>query len=103
MAKLIRDRSTREKDQWWSEVSRAAASAPTLTYEKRSTPMVNSDGGGGMTRLFLALVVVVVLTGCKYDAEIVSISDGRLCIIKLPYSDWIQESVECAGERTDGD
>lgn len=43
MAKLIRDRSTKEKDRWWSEVARAAESAPTLTYERRSAPMANSD------------------------------------------------------------
>ncbi len=39
MAKLIRDRSTKEKDRWWSEVARAAESAPTLTYERRSATM----------------------------------------------------------------
>lgn len=41
MAKLIRDRSTKEKDRWWSEVARAAESAPTLTYERRSAPMAD--------------------------------------------------------------
>lgn len=46
MAKLIRDRSTKEKDRWWSEVARAAESAPTLTYERRSAPMANSWPGG---------------------------------------------------------
>ena len=31
--RLVRNRSTKELDEWWKAVEEAAKSAPTLTYE----------------------------------------------------------------------
>ena len=42
MAKLIRDRSTKEKDEWWRSIQEAAKKTPKLTYE-RSAAMANSE------------------------------------------------------------
>lgn len=43
MAKLIRDRSTPDKDEWWKAVQRSARMAPTLTYEREGRMEINID------------------------------------------------------------
>lgn len=92
MAKLIRDRSTPEKDEWWKAVQRSARMAPTLTYEREGRMEINIDA------LFKELANIIA-NGPVWPGDVISHKTADECVRR----GWAERDGGCFVSTAAGD